>query len=120
MKRLIPVFLTLLFMSAPVYADGYQDGLDAGKRGDYKTTLEKWISLAEQVDTKTQFTLGRMYANGQGVTQDYKKAIKWFSLSAKQGHAESQNTLGWMYANGQGVKQNSKTGVCDGTIQLGN
>ena len=34
MNRLIPVFLMLIFMSAPVYADDFQDGVKAFKRED--------------------------------------------------------------------------------------
>ena len=39
MKRVIPVFLMLILMSAPVYADDYQDGENAYRRGDYRTTF---------------------------------------------------------------------------------
>ena len=41
MNRLIPVFLMLIFMSAPVYADDFQDGVKAFKREEYKTAFEK-------------------------------------------------------------------------------
>ena len=53
MKRLIPVFL-LLFLSSPVYADDFQDGMDAYGRKDYKTAFEKLKPLAEQGDAEAQ------------------------------------------------------------------
>jgi len=66
MKRLIPVFLMLILISAPVYADDYQEGWDAYKQKDYKTALEKFKSLAEQGHIKAQANLGAMYDKGEG------------------------------------------------------
>ena len=57
MKRLVPVFLMLFLMSAPVYADDYQDGLDAYERKDYKTAFEKLKPLAEQGNADAQMVL---------------------------------------------------------------
>ena len=54
---------------------------------------------------RTQYNLGVMYDNGQGVPQDYKEAVKWYRLSAEQGFAEAQYNLGLMYYKGQGVPQ---------------
>jgi len=76
MKRLIPIILILILMSAPVYADDFQDGLDAYNRKDYKTPLEKWKHLAEQGDAIAQFNLGQMYT----MRQDYVQAHKWFNI----------------------------------------
>ncbi|MGU9956133.1 MAG: tetratricopeptide repeat protein [Arenicellales bacterium WSBS_2016_MAG_OTU3] len=68
----------------------------------------QWYSkAAEQGDAGAQFSLGWMYASGQGVTQDYKAAVQWFSKAAQQGHASAQNKLGVMYAIGQGVAQDT-------------
>jgi len=66
MKRLIPVFL-LLFLSSPVYADDYQDGVDAYHRKDYKTAFEKFKPLAEQGHEKAQLYLRVMHGKGKGV-----------------------------------------------------
>ncbi len=46
MKRLIPVFLMLIFITAPVYADDFQDALVAYQKQDYKVAIEKFIPLA--------------------------------------------------------------------------
>jgi TPR repeat protein len=61
--------------------------------------------LADQGDTKAQFNLGVMYANGLGVPQDYAEAVKWFRKAADQGDAKAQPNLGFMYDNGRGVPQ---------------
>ena len=104
MKRLIPVLL-LLFLSSPVYADDFQDGLEAYKRKDYKTALEKWKPLAEQGNAGAQGYLGFMYARGWGMPQDYKEAVKWYSKAAEQGHTGAQLDLGSIYQGGRGVQQ---------------
>ena len=102
MKRFIPVFL-FLFLSSPVYADDYQDGLDAYHRKEYRAAIEKWEPLAKRGDSLAQNKLGRMYNKGKGVVQDYKEAVRWFRLSAEQGDALAQKNLGRMYNKGKGV-----------------
>ena len=102
MKCLITALL-LLFQSSPVYADDFQDGMDAFNNGDYKTAFEKWKPLAELGYGRPQNNLGGMYYNGQGVTQDHKEALKWYRLSADQGHAKAQYRIGLMYYQGRGV-----------------
>ena len=104
--------LTFLFLfSGSVFADDFQDAVDAYKRKDYKTAYKLFLPLAEQGDADAQYSLGLMYANGEGVPQDYKEAVKWFRLSAEQGIAEGQNNLGLMYSKGQGVPQDYKEAV---------
>lgn len=84
-KQLILIFLLLTLTVTQVYADDYQDGMDAGNRGDYKVALEKLKPLAKQGHAKAQFTLGSMYDTGKGVIQDYKEAFNWYKLSAEKG-----------------------------------
>mgnify|MGYP003955055289 CR=1 FL=1 len=68
-------------------------------------------ALAEQGDAEAQHTLGRMYVNGEGVTQDDKEAVRWWRLAAEQGNANSQTSLGVSYKNGEGVTQDDKEAV---------
>ena len=56
-------------------------------------------------EATAQFSLGFLYANGQGVQQDYTQAIQWYRKAAEQGSVYAQFNLGFMYANGQGVPQ---------------
>ena len=110
--KLILIFAFLLFFGcSPVYADDYQDGLDAYLKQDFKTVFQKWKPLAEHGDANAQYNLGYMYAKGQGVPQDDKEAVKWYRLSAEQGDANAQYSLGVMYDNGQGVPQDYKEAV---------
>ena len=61
--------------------------------------------LAEQGDAKAQFSLGSMYANGQGVQQDFVEAVRWYRKSAEQGNAKAEYDLCHMYHKGKGVPQ---------------
>ena len=92
MKKLILLILPFLLfpISTPLYADDFQDGLDAFGRKDYKTAFEKLKPLAEQGDAEAQYNLGVMYDNGLEVTQDYKEAVRWYQQSAKQRLAMAQ------------------------------
>jgi len=64
---------------------------------------------AEQGDAYSQFCLGFVYKNGEGVPQDYKKAVYWYTKAAEQGLATAQCNLGVMYKNGRGVPQDYVT-----------
>ncbi len=65
--------------------------------------LQERRSLAEQGLADAQFTLGMMYAQGQGVAQDYPEAARWYRRAAEQGDPRAQFSLGAFYDNGQGV-----------------
>jgi TPR repeat protein len=89
-----------------VTAQDYQKASEAYEAGDYQTALQEWRLLAEQGDKNSQFWLGIMYRNGQGVPQDYSEAVKWYRLAAEQGDNLGQTNLGFMYRTGKGVPQN--------------
>jgi S1-C subfamily serine protease len=52
-----------------------------------------------------EFSIGLLYARGQGVTKDTAEAAKWYRQAADKGHAEAQATLGALYSIGDGVPQ---------------
>jgi len=81
------------------------EGFEAYLNGDYSTAIEICKPLAEQGDMTSQYSLGWMYEEGQGVPQDYKEAVKWYSKSAEQGGTHAQTALGIIYAKGLGVLQ---------------
>lgn len=89
-------------VSTPVGA-GWQEAVEAHKRGDYATALREVRPVAETGDARAQALLGSMYAEGQGVPQDYAEAAKWYRRAAEQGDARAQFQLGAMYHLGQGV-----------------
>ena len=89
----------------PVAAQGFSKGYDAAQAGDYATAIQEWTPLAEAGNAVTQFNLGNMYDNGQGVPQGYAEAVRWYRLAADQGYAPAQTNLCVMYTKGQGVLQ---------------
>ena len=62
-------------------------------------------TAAEGGSADAQTTLGKMYADGIGVTQDAVEAVKWYRVAAERGYPESQYRLGGMYDSGEGVLQ---------------
>ena len=74
-------------------------------QGDYEQAVKKYRIAAELGDANSQFWLGRLYQQGQGVKQDYQEAVKWYRKAADQGNSYAQNNLGRLYQQGRGVKQ---------------
>ena len=97
----IALLLSLVCLVVPAWAD-YQAGMDANKRGDYATALREWRPLAEQGHAVAQYSLGLLYANGQGVPKDDAQARQWYEKSAAQGGAKAQFYLGMQSAFGEG------------------
>jgi len=61
---------------------------------------------AEQGIAMSQYYLGQMYRNGDGVSKNLQEAINWYRKAAEQGNALAQYNLGWIYDSGEGVPQN--------------
>jgi TPR repeat protein len=58
-----------------------------------------------------QYSLGVMYANGEGVPEDDAEAVRWYRMAADQGHAKAQYNLGLMYGTGEGVSEDDAEAV---------
>ena len=74
----------LMVSSGSVCAGPHEDARAAAERGDFATVLRLWHPLAEQGNSNSQYNLGAMYSQGQGVPQDYNEAAKWFRLTSIQ------------------------------------
>jgi TPR repeat protein len=115
MKKLtLTICLTLAVLLGRLGCSGGADfdkGLAAAKSGDFATALREWRPLAEDGHAKSQYNLGVLYDNGDGVPQDYKTALQWYTLAAEQGDASAQHSLGSMYRYGEGVLQDYKTAL---------
>lgn len=107
LNKLITIVVLIFSVSVSSFAN-LKDGYVAFEKGDYKTALNKWRSLAEQRKAGAQFLIGTMYFEGKGVLKDYKEAVKWYRKAAEQGHAAGQFYLGNMYINGDGVLKDYK------------
>lgn len=83
LKGLILLFLMLA--SAPVYADDFQDGQNAYRRGEYRVAFEKFKSLAQEGNPQAQWLLSGLYARGMGVARDYVEALMWSAIAGANG-----------------------------------
>jgi TPR repeat protein len=104
------VFALVVSTSQSVWG-GYQEGLDAYKRGDYIKALEEFSHLSAQGDALAQFALGQMYRQGKGVPKDTKIALRWYRKSAKQENKFAQHILGFIYEKGISVPKNYNVAV---------
>ncbi|MGA2224972.1 MAG: PDZ domain-containing protein [Syntrophobacteraceae bacterium] len=66
-----------ILMTSDAYC-GFDEGVSADKKGDYKTAYEEFKPLAEQGEARAQSYLGSMYLSGEGVPKNYVEAVKWF------------------------------------------
>ena len=55
----------------------------------YMSRLQGLIRCAEDGWAPDQYTLGVIYANGNGVPEDNAEAVRWYRMAAEQGHASS-------------------------------
>jgi len=61
-------------------------------------------SETSKLDKEAQFNLGRMYRQGENVTQDLEKAIYWYQQSANQGYTQAWIHLGQIYHDENSVQ----------------
>ena len=85
---------------------------------EYYTDNKNWekafpvcLRAAKQGNMISQFYLGWMYDNGDGVSKNENESVKWYKLAAKQGNANSQYNLGVIYDNGEGVHEDENESV---------
>ena len=84
----------------------FDEAVAAYMRGEHSTAFLGFYRLAERGHTDSQYALGVMYSNGDGIPQDYGKAEHWYRRAAEQGHADAQYDLAFMYGSGTGVSRN--------------
>jgi TPR repeat protein len=85
-----------------------QRDLDALLRKQLLASEDAFTANPELSDAESQFALGLMYVDGQGVDKDPATAAQWFLKAAHQDHLEAQYRLGEMYQNGIGVESNTR------------
>ena len=84
-------------------ADAERSGFKAYNSSDFATAMRIFRPLAEHGQILAEYTIGLMYANGQGVPQDYAEALKWHRKAAEQGEPKAQFSVGVMYFKGLGT-----------------
>ena len=85
--------------------DGYS-GYDGIRPPGPRIDGLEWIRRsAEQGYDRGQLTLGKRYADGDGIAKDEAEAAKWYTLAADQGHRTAQHYLAVLYEYGRGVQK---------------
>lgn len=64
---------------------------------------DKLLARANNGDAEAQFSIGKMYDEGENVTQNKRVAIEWYNKSATQGNKDALFCLASMYDKGDGV-----------------
>jgi uncharacterized protein len=67
--------------------------------------------LAESGNAISQYKLGSMYVEGEGVSQDVDEGVGWLTKSAEAGTVEAQLKLGSLYVEGAVVTQDYRAGA---------
>jgi TPR repeat protein len=96
MKRSLPTFILLSFVSFHLQA-----------QGDDAAALRQWQADAAQGNPHAQYNVGMAYAEGRGAAQDFSKAAEFYTKAAEQGNVNAQYNLGTLYFNGKGVQKDS-------------
>lgn len=75
---------------------------------NYQLAIEWYKKSAEQEYESAFFNLGKLYGDGEGVTQDMKKAAEYFILGAKYNSLDCIYCLACCYFAGEGVEENKE------------
>lgn len=105
MKRCAALLICLSTLwPGPLSATSFEDGLRAFRAGMPERARDIWIPLAEAGDVAAQYSLGKLYEQGEEpVAQDLIEAVRWYREAAAQRLPAAQNNLALMYAKGRGV-----------------
>ena len=77
----------------------YKLGQQALSSGSFDQAYTYWLPLANDGHLDSQFMLGQLYEQGQGVTSDLSVALDWYDKAARSGQANAQFRLGLYHIN---------------------
>ena len=99
--------LLALSCSRPALAietpSGFELGMNALLEGNFAEAYCQWKPLAHQGHAESQYNLGWLYANGNGLNVDIRVATDWWQKAAEQGHADAQFAMGLAHTTGEGI-----------------
>jgi hypothetical protein len=70
-----------------------EEGILAYLARDYRKALDTWLGLARRGIADSQFFVGGLYMDGEGVDRDFVRAHAWWTLAEDQGHAKAGQLL---------------------------
>ena len=98
--KFLYMLITLSVMTTSIYADYFDDALNAYDSGNYIKAFELTEQGCNNNDGRGCGFLSELYMNGQGVKQDVLKATALIQKSCNLGNAFGCTRLGNMYENG--------------------
>jgi len=81
----------------------FEDGMNALLEGNFAEAYCQWKPLAHKGHAESQYNLGWLYANGNGLNVDLHEASRWWLAAAEQGHADAQFAMGMALTTGEGM-----------------
>jgi TPR repeat protein len=79
--------------------------------GRYDQAFCLWRPLADRGYAEAQYTIGWMYANGQGVAPNEKIAASWWRRAAEGNYADAEFAMAEAYLSGIGVPKDRARAV---------
>ena len=86
-------------------ATGDEAAYIAFDQGQYLTALKLASEGVKRNDPQSHTLLGRLYAEGLGVSKEPQTAAKWYARGDELGDIQATFALGVLYAEGRGVKK---------------
>lgn len=85
----------------------------SGQLGEPDTAQAvKWLEVGVNAGyANSEYTLGKLFAEGIGVTRDSARAAELFQMAAEQGFARAQYNLGKIFRDGDGVPKNPELSI---------
>ncbi|MEQ6918737.1 tetratricopeptide repeat protein [Halomonas aquatica] len=101
-KKFLTVVVFFAISTSSVFANSYDEGVDAYEAGDYKEAMEILLPFAEQGNAEAQVVIGTLHSSGMGVDKDKENAARWFRKAANKGNAVAILNLDLLYSRGEG------------------
>lgn len=99
----LPILLACLLTATTVRA-GHDEGIQAYTNGDFEGAAREFKPLAEKGEMESQYMLGLLYEEGQGVSKDDTEASFWYARAAGQGHVDAFFALGQLFVHRKGER----------------
>jgi uncharacterized protein len=100
----LPISLAGLLVAAPARA-GFDEGMNAYTSGDFDTATREFKILAMKGEKESQYLLGMLYEEGQGMPMDDVEAAYWYARAADQGYVDAYFALGQLFVHRKGERQ---------------
>ena len=74
-------------------------------------TFQMFVNEAENGNPSAQFSVGQLYANGEGVEANLDKALEWYEKSCEQEYAPAYFPCAMIHFSGQAAGSSKERGI---------